>query len=282
MTTTKSAQISHKIFIRYSAPLSCCCCCSRAWSMQLPMAPWLKKKKNTPTSWNSILITIFYLSLSPFSPLKSILLTNFFRNLYMAMCVCNVLYIHIYVCILLCTFVYIFLINRAQTQTLNNIFSGFHFECPAVCWAAKQLQIVFIYGTQLFLWTAWIYLLDVAPRIYPVSTVPPRSITAHHIRRRRIFNFSLANWKSSNAHTPRFGYGHGNVGRGPYPEMATTTWPDSETQTLQQDQNHRHMSAKAADKCDEVGSCSTAIKLTHAQWSQSDLFGGSIQLKWFQ
>jgi len=36
-----------------------------------------------------------------------------------------------------------------------------------------------------------------------------------------------------------------------------------------QDQNHRHISAKAADKCDDVGICSTAIMLTHAQWSKS-------------
>jgi len=72
---------------------------------------------------------------------------------------------------------YIFLINRAQTQTLN-IFSGFHFECPAVCWAAKQLQIVFIYGTQLFLWTVWIYLLDVAvPCMYPLFPHPSALIT---------------------------------------------------------------------------------------------------------
>lgn len=53
---------------------------------------------------------------------------------------------------------------------------------------------------------SWIYLLDVAT--YTHIPLAPRqldsaSISAHHIRRsrRRIFNFSLANWKSSNAHT---------------------------------------------------------------------------------
>lgn len=82
-----------------------------------------------------------------FLPLKSILLTNFFYNLYVVV-VCSTyiyfLFKNTYMCCVY--FEYIFLINRAQTQTLNNIFSGFQFVCPAVCWATKQLQIVFIYA----------------------------------------------------------------------------------------------------------------------------------------
>lgn len=90
-----------------------------------------------------------FFSLPVFLPLKSILLTNFFYNLYVVL-VCGPrmwymffsIYINTYIwCVY---FEYIFLINRAQTQTFNNIFSGFQFVCPAVCWATKQLQIVFI------------------------------------------------------------------------------------------------------------------------------------------
>lgn len=134
-----------------------------------------------------------------------------------------------------CTRVYIFLINRAQTQTLNNIFSGFHFECPAVCWATKQLQIVFIYIAHTLV-HGFIYLMLPHIHIFPWllgSSIPHPSplitfvvvVVAFSIFRLQIGKVQ------THTHTAcmcvRWIGKWGLVVSRREPEMVTSTWPDS-------------------------------------------------------